>query len=100
MPNGVIFLMSASALAGVASLNMVSRIFQRPDPTNTYSNELFFKNITMRLPSQAEYQGNVTGIAAWVASTVHDYENVIADFNDSCKSIAPEHIGSELQELA
>ena len=85
--NGVIFLMSASALAGVASSNMVSGIFQRPDPTNTYSNELFFKNITMRLPSQAEYRGNVTGIAAWVASTV-SYENVIADFNDSYKSIA------------
>lgn len=91
--NGVIFNVTSSAVTAAGS-SFLSAIWQRPNASGTsctlstgaaLSNELYFKNMTVRFPTNT--RGNECGICVWAGGTV-DYENVLADFNLTYTAIA------------
>jgi hypothetical protein len=93
---GVIFNVTSSAITAAGS-SMLFAVWQRPNNIGSgcsligsvapspFSNELYFKNITVRFP--ANTRGNEGAIVPWAASTI-DYENVLADFNQTYTAIA------------
>jgi hypothetical protein len=92
LTNGVIFNVTASAITAAGSSTLFA-IWQRPNsvgsgcalPTGAFSNELYFKNLAVRFPVNT--RGSEGAIVPWAASTI-DYENVLADFNQTYSAIA------------
>ena len=79
--NGVIFNVTSAAITAAGS-SFLAAIFQRPQSAanGTFSNELYFKNLGVRFPSNT--RGNTGGIIMWSASGIV-YDNVFADFHMS-----------------
>lgn len=83
--NGVILNITNDAVASVDSKTLIAGFWQRPNTHGMQGNQDFFKNLTIRFPSNQ--RGNEIGFYPLVASTV-DYENVLADFDMSYCSLS------------
>ncbi len=89
--NGVILNITGDAVHSVDSRALIAGFWQRPNTHGMQGNQDFFKNLTIRFPSNQ--RGNEVGFYPLVASTV-DYENILADFNKSYCSLAPPVAGT------
>ena len=76
--NGVILKVTEDAINSVDPGELIAGFWQRPNTHGMQGNQDFFKDLTMRFPSNQ--RGNEIGFYPLVASTV-DYENVLADFD-------------------
>jgi hypothetical protein len=86
--NGVIFLVSAAAIASVPTGNTSCVFFQRPITSQSsypQSNDIYFENLYVR--HQSNQRGNTIGIAMYCANDI-GYKNVGADFNQTYHDIA------------
>lgn len=82
--NGVILNITKDAITSVDSTALIAGFWQRPNKNEMQGNQDFFKNLTIRFPSNL--RGNEIGFYPLVASTV-DYENVLSDFDMSYCSL-------------
>jgi hypothetical protein len=82
---GVILKVTQDAIDSVGHDDLIAGLWQRPNTHGMQGNQDFFKNLTIRFPSNQ--RGNEIGFYPLVASTV-DYENVLADFEVPYCSLA------------
>ncbi len=83
--SGVILKVTQDAVDSVGHNDLIAGFWQRPNTHGMQGNQDFFKNLTIRFPSNQ--RGNEIGFYPLVASTV-DYENVLADFEVPYCSLA------------
>lgn len=81
---GVIFSVSQSALNVLSNTNVAQILWQRPDSTFFFTNEIHIRNIGFRFPSNQ--RGSEVACNLWAASSL-DLENLLADFSGTYNSI-------------
>jgi hypothetical protein len=90
---GVVFNITSDAVNSVAANSVLAGFWSRPQSSCTYgtnpfvnvSNDVTFKNITVRFPTNQ--RGNTIGFCSYFYISV-GYENVVADFNLPYNTIA------------
>ena len=83
--SGVILKVTQDAIDSVGHDDLIAGFWQRPNTHGMQGNQDFFKNLTIRFPSNQ--RGNEIGFYPLLASTI-DYDNVLADFEVPYCSLA------------